>query len=55
MQTKINPLIAVAVGVVIIAVGIFFYVRSGKPAGGTGNGSPTTSTAYTNPTATNHP
>ena len=54
MQGKVNPLIAVGVGVVIIALGIFFYVRSGSaPAAATG-GSPHSS-AYTNPGPGNHP
>ncbi len=54
MQQKINPLIAVAVGVVIVALAVFFYVRSGKSAGGT-SATSAPSTAYTNPTANNHP
>lgn len=53
MQGKVNPLIAAAVGVVIVALAIFFYVRSGTPPA-TGGGFPT-SAAYTHPSNTNHP
>ena len=55
MQGKINPLIAAAVGVVIIALAIFFYVRSGRPPAAAGGVSPTLPSSYTNPTAANHP
>lgn len=56
MQGKINPLIAAAVGVVVIALAVFFFVRSGKPAGGAGTaGAPNSSAAYTHPGPGNHP
>jgi len=51
MQGKINPLIAVAAGVVIIALAVFFYVRSGSTAT---QPAPLPS-SYQHPTATNHP
>lgn len=55
MQGKINPLIAAAVGVVIVALAIFFFVRSGRPPAATGSGASTPSSAYTNPGPGNHP
>jgi hypothetical protein len=56
MQTNINPMIAVAAAaaVLIVALGIFFLVQHNHQAAGPAV-SPVSSTAYTSPSATNHP
>lgn len=34
MKTTVNPLIAAAVIAVVVALGVFFYVRATRPPGG---------------------
>ena len=55
MQNQINPLVAVGVAVVIIALAVFFFVRSGSQAGGSGGTAAVPSSAYTHPDANHHP
>ena len=56
MQTNLNPMIiaAAAAVVLVVALGIFFLVQHNHQAAGPA-ASPVSSTAYTSPSATNHP